>query len=65
MKLLKYRSMEGYEETIIADKVIRLSKSDVINENGTVLTLIHLINKEIIVTEDSIKTLSARLENDE
>ena len=59
MKTLEYRSIiSGYTEIVIASKITRLSKT----ADGN--TCIHLDGGDCIYTDDSIKTLQARLELD-
>ena len=59
MKLLEFTGANHYQEVILIDKIARISK----NANG--YTIIHLINGEQIYAEESIKTLSARIECDD
>jgi hypothetical protein len=59
-KTLRFEAENGYDEVVLIDKIIRLSKSD----KGK-YTFIHLTNGEKIQTEDSIRTLDARLNSEE
>lgn len=61
MKMLWYEDLNGYEQSIVADKIVRFSKEEMKQLDQT---LIHLINGECIRTPDSIKTLTARMENE-
>ena len=59
MKLLNYSPADGeYTESVMIDKIVRFSKS----ADGEI-TFIHLANGEIIPSEDSLKTLEARVFN--
>ena len=59
MRMLYYSSPDcGFELAVNADQVVRLSKKS----NGDDLTLIHLNTGETLLSDDSIKTLGARLE---
>ena len=60
MKTLRHSPVDSeYSSVIIADKIVRLSKS----EDGEV-TYIHLTNGEVIESEDSMNTIEARLNSD-
>jgi hypothetical protein len=57
MKLLRYEPINSeYEHVVVANKIVRLSKS----KDGEI-TFIHLTNGEILKSSDSIKILEARL----
>lgn len=45
-----------FMQSVMIDKILRLSKS----EDGK-YTLIHLVNGESLLTTDSMKTISARI----
>lgn len=62
MKILRYESLNEWEEAIVADKIVRFSKKD--DSNFGNVTVIHLIDGNSIETKDSIKTLSARMESE-
>lgn len=56
-KLLEYSAVDDPNSTeVMIDKIVRLSKS-LDNE----ITYIHLINGEVLESNDSIRTLSARI----
>lgn len=60
MDLLCYDSPDSdYELAVSVDYVVRFSKS----EDGS-LTLIHLKNGEILLSKNSIRTLSERMEGE-
>ena len=60
MKSLRHSPVDSeYSSVIIADKIVRLSK----NEDGEI-TFIHLMNGEVIESEDSMNTIEARLNSD-
>ncbi len=48
-----------YEEMIMVKRIIRLRK----HQNDLDITEIHLDNKEIILSNDSMNTLEARIES--
>lgn len=57
MKTLRFKPKnKEYCELIIIDKIVRFSKS----EDGET-TYIHLINGEIIASEDSVNTIEAKI----
>jgi len=57
MKTLRYSPIDSdYEHLVIIDKITRLSKSS----DGEI-TNIHLINGEIIQSDDSINGIEARI----
>ena len=60
MKTIHFHSADsGWNEVIMVDKIVRLSKSD----SGD-FTYIHLVGGEEVRSNDSIKTLEARLNSD-
>jgi len=60
MKTLTHSPADSnYHEVIITDKIVRLSKS----EDGEI-TYIHLMNGEVIASEDSMNTIEARLNSE-
>ena len=57
-KLLNYDAVDDENTTeVMIDKIVRFSKS-----KDNEITYIHLINGEILESNDSIKTLTARIE---
>lgn len=55
-KTLTFSPVDGeYNNTILIDKIVKLTKSS----DG--MTFIHLTTGEVLVTDDSIRTLEARI----
>lgn len=56
-KMIRYNPANSeYDGAVMLDKITHLSKDD-----GGDLTLIHLTNREILYSIDSISTLEARI----
>ena len=59
-KILTYESkLSGYQDVVMIDKIKRL---EICKEtSGETFVEIHLIDGEVLLSSDSLKTLSARL----
>lgn len=64
-RTLSFKSMNGFTEVVLIDKIVRLSKSVDLGDNGEYPTLIILTDGTHVTTTDSIRTLDARLNSKE